>query len=405
MVPRRFALLIAAALVLTGIVGCGPGGDQGIEGDTVTVYVSAPLAGGSGAQGRAIEDGAELALVDAKRRAGELRVEARVLDDTEGTGARARWSPVAAAANARRAAQDTTAIAYIGELQSGATRSSLPITNAASMLQVSPGSTAVDLARTAPGAGDEVPELVQPSGERTFGRVIPDDETQAEAGAVWARNLGARRAALITDGSDFGRVVAGEFAEQAEAEGVSIDADERRRPSRVAIREISRAQPDLVYYGGAADRGGLHLLARAAPAAPRATIMATDALLDPFSLRAAGTHGSRLRISSAAEDPSQLPPAGQRFVREYRDRFGRVPNRYAAYGYEAMAVVLDSIERAGDRGEDRGAVLDAFLETRDRHSVLGTYSIDEVGNTTLKAIAGYRVRAARPVFDRALRAP
>ena len=69
-----------------------------------------------------------------------------------------------------------------------------------------------------------------------------------------------------------------------------------------------------------------------------------------------------------------------------------------------MAVILDSIERASDP-RDRSAVIDAFFETTDRDSVLGTYSIDEVGDTTLDAIAGYRVEAGEPRFDSALRAP
>ena len=56
-----------------------------------------------------------------------------------------------------------------------------------------------------------------------------------------------------------------------------------------------------------------------------------------------------------------------------------------------MAVVLDSIRRAGDSGDDRDAVVDAFFDTQDRHSVLGTYSIDDVGDTTLNRLAGYRV--------------
>jgi hypothetical protein len=34
--------------------------------------------------------------------------------------------------------------------------------------------------------------------------------------------------------------------------------------------------------------------------------------------------------------------------------------------------------------------------------VLGTYSIDEVGNTTLERLAGYRLAAGRPVFETAL---
>jgi branched-chain amino acid transport system substrate-binding protein len=393
-------LAAAAALALTTLAGCGPGGAGGLQGDTLTVYFALPLRGESGPAGRAIRDGAKLALADADGRAGELRLKPVFLDDTRG----ARWSPVAAGDDARRAAQDTTAIAYVGDLESGATRTSLPITNEARMLQVSPGSTAIDLARNGPGAGDEVPELVQPTGERTFGRVIPDDETQAEAAGVWARKLGSRRAAVVTDGSEFGAIVAGEFAEQAEGEGVAIEADERRRLPGAAVRDVARARPDLVYYGGTAD-DALPLLARVADAAPGATIMGTDALLEPDFLRAAGRLGSRLRITSSAEDPRQLPAEGQRFRRAYRGRFGHAANPYAAYGYEAMAVTIDAVDRAGDQAEDRGAVIDAFFDTRDRRSVLGTYSIDEVGNTTLKAIAGYRVSAGRPVFDTALHAP
>jgi branched-chain amino acid transport system substrate-binding protein len=140
--------------------------------------------------------------------------------------------------------------------------------------------------------------------------------------------------------------------------------------------------------------------------APSATLISTDALLlDRSFLRGARPFESRLRLTAAAQNPAQLPPpAGPEFVRGYRDEYGRPPDPYAAYGYEAMAVVLDSIERAG-APVDRSAVIDAFFDTVDRRSVLGTYSIDEVGNTTLDRMAGYRVRAGRPVFDAALRAP
>ncbi len=68
-------------------------------------------------------------------------------------------------------------------------------------------------------------------------------------------------------------------------------------------------------------------------------------------------------------------------------------------------MVLDSIRRAGDSGDDRDAVVDAFFDTQDRRSILGTYSIDDVGDTTLNRLAGYGVIAGRPVFDTSLRAP
>jgi branched-chain amino acid transport system substrate-binding protein len=306
------------------------------------------------------------------------------------------------AGNARQATSDSGAIAYVGEFESGATRVSLPVTNEARMVQVSAASTALDLVSPLPGS-DEVPDLVQPSGERSFGRVIPDDEAQAGAGALWAKRLGARRIATVTDGSEFGEVVGDEFAEEAEGLGISLEAT--GRATERGLRSVSTTRPDLVYYGGTAEQA-LPFLLRVAREAPSAMIMGTDALLlDASFLRRARPFEPRLRLTASAQDPSQLPrPEGQRFARRYREQYGREPHPYAAYGYEAAAVLIDSIERAGG-SVDRTTVIEAFLDTIDRRSVLGTYSIDEVGNTTLDRLAGYRISDGRPVFDEPLRAP
>jgi branched-chain amino acid transport system substrate-binding protein len=376
----RPALLSAlfAAVGAAFFGGCD-GGDDEATGGTRTIYVSVPLHGESAQEGRANVNGAKLALADSGGEAGGIDVEAIYVDDTSGEGRRARWDPVIVADNARRAAQDSSAIAYIGELESGATRTSLPITNEAMMLHVSPGSTAVDLVEEAPGS-DDVPELTQPTGERTFGRVIPDDEVQAAAGAKWARALGYERVAADSRGGEFGKTVTEEFLEEAEALGLSV-----------------ARRGELTYIGGEPEEVVVPLERYL----PEEDLMFTDAFLSPF-VRYSALEGDR--ITSAAQDPEQLPPAGQEFVRGYEREFGERPDRYAAYGYEAMAVVLDSIERAAEP-DDRSDVIDAFFATEDRESVLGTYSIDELGNTTLDAISGYRVEDGRPVFESALRAP
>jgi branched-chain amino acid transport system substrate-binding protein len=129
--------------------------------------------------------------------------------------------------------------------------------------------------------------------------------------------------------------------------------------------------------------------------------MGTDALLPPFD---PGGPPAVSYLTSAAQDPSQLPPAGRRFAAAFTRRYGHRPGRYAAYGYEAMAVVLDSIRRAGDSGADRDSVVSAFFNTVDRRSILGSYSIDDVGDTTLSRLAGYRLVNGRPEFDTALSA-
>src|SRR5207249_7549794 len=93
-------------------------------------------------------------------------------------------------------------------------------------------------------------------------------------------------------------------------------------------------------------------------------------------------------------------------ARYVRARRVSSPSPYAVYGYEAMSLLLDSLRRAGARANDRAAVVDALLATRNRHSVLGTYSIDDNGDTTrtsfgVLSISAGRLRPERDVVVRA----
>ena len=162
----RVAAGAAALLALVAASGCG-GGEE-VSGDpTLTVYVSAPLSGPDAREGQAVADGAKAELAGAGGEAAGVAVEVVVLDTGPDTGgddpAPAGEDLVRAAAAARQATQDSTAIAYIGELDSAATLTSLPITNDARLLQVSTGAGDVELVAPFEGS-DEVPPDTQTTG-------------------------------------------------------------------------------------------------------------------------------------------------------------------------------------------------------------------------------------------------
>jgi branched-chain amino acid transport system substrate-binding protein len=363
---RSWASGVAALAVGLALGGCGSGGVSAAS--RVTVYVSMPLQGPAGPAGRDVADAARMAFAAHNGRAGDLRVRAVYLDDTAGHGGRARWSQAQTGANARRATEDTSAVAYLGDFESGASRTSEPITNAAHLLQVSPASTAIDLVRPFPGSS-ELPAGEQDGGERTFARVIPDDEAQAAAAAAWVRRLRVRRVDVVHDHSAFGRTLAQGFQE-------SVPGFRTPGP------------PQLIYYAGLASDEPLSALQTSG-----AKVLAANAVLPPF-----GTGSSALAAlaTSPAQDTAQLPASGRRFAAAFERRYGRRPGPYAAYGYEAMSAVLDAIRRAGGQGTDRQAVIDKFFATRNRRSILGTYSIDTAGNSTLNRLTGYRLSAAGP---------
>lgn len=115
------ALLIACALAAL-IGGCG--GDGGVSsGATVSVYVSAHLCAG-----------AKRELAPEEGRAGSVRIRVVCLaSERDGNG----LSLAAIGANARRATEDSTAMAYIEGPNSDAARFSRPIVESAGIAWIS----------------------------------------------------------------------------------------------------------------------------------------------------------------------------------------------------------------------------------------------------------------------------
>ena len=343
----------AALLLVLGATGCNVTGNSKIEAP-VAVYVSLPLTGSRGAEGRDAADGARLALGAAHGRAGSLAVQAHFLDDARGKP----WDPVVVGANARTAVQDHTTAAYIGELDSEPTRSSAPITNQAGIVQVSPGAGAVDL--TSPAAGyPDSPDRYRPSGNVSFARTVPSDELVVEAAATWAAELGVTSAAVTTDGTPFGNLAASEFRSAAADHGVGVSAGKPQGNVAVAPEGTERA----VYE----------------PTTSRLTIY--------------GKTTQTLQLS-AQLDPTLLPQKG--FDARFAQRFHRTPGPSAAYGYEAMALVLQAIGDAGtDASSFRDNVREAVIGAHRDGTVLGSYSITSQGDTTECMIQRYRVDRAR----------
>jgi len=389
---RRIGVLVVAAGFLVG--GCGSEETADAE---LAVYLSAPLSGPSADEGRDIADGAELALADAGGEAVGVSIRLEVLDDANRDG----WDAATVGANARTAIQDSTTIAYIGELESGATRTSLPITNEAGILQVSAGSGASDLTEADIGS-TQVPIGTQPSGARTFGRVIPSDVRQGEAAGAWMKELGIATVSALGKPSPFGdSLLAG-----LEAAGGPALVEEEDGPDAVyvAMESLLDGLPELK---------GLPEQPKIIPPTPgRVPLFGSDAMLgrgELVTLRLLTSacetrtdcpgNPREVRATAAAMDPAQLPTGADDFLTAFEAEYGRPPGRYAAYGYEAMALVLDSIERAEDP-LDRGSVVDAFFATADRESILGTYSIDEVGDTTLDTLGAYEIVDGRPEPER-----
>jgi branched-chain amino acid transport system substrate-binding protein len=101
---------------------------------------------------------------------------------------------------------------------------------------------------------------------------------------------------------------------------------------------------------------------------------------------------------------SELPGKGQDFVQNYKDKYGSDVEAYTAYGYEAANVLLDAIQRVYDNDGEvtREGVVRELFATSNYDGVLGTWSFDQDGDTTLTQLSGQKVENGEFEFNRVI---
>jgi branched-chain amino acid transport system substrate-binding protein len=407
-------VLTGAAFACLALLGGGCGGDDDKGGggggstgsSTLTIYSSLPLQGDNRAQSQSVVNGERLALQDAGGKVGKFSIKYVSLDDS--TAATGKWEPGTVSSNARKASQDKTTIAYLGEFNSGASAISIPILNEAGILQISPSNTYVGLTRSE-GADKGEPDKYYPSGKRTYGRVVPADHIQAAAQVSYQSDQGCKQLYILNDKEVYGKGIADAVQEGAGQAGIKVlgndGIDTKAANFRSLATKIKSSGADCMFFGGIVENKSVQVWRDVHAANPTLKLFGPDGVaLTDFTSKIPADAAKVTFITNPTLDPKLYPPAAQDFFDTYKQKFGRDPEPYAIYGYEAMKVALLAIQNAGDEGNDRQAVIDQFFKIKDRDSVLGKYSIDSNGDTTLSDYGGNRVKDGKLVFDKVIKA-
>jgi branched-chain amino acid transport system substrate-binding protein len=408
--------LVAASV---GVAACGGGSSSSSGGSgggsggskSLTIYSSMPLQGASRVQTTALVNGAKLALEQSGGKAGPFKITYKSLDDS--TAQAGQWTPDAVSANARKAAQDKSTAVYLGEFNSGATAVSLPILNEAGVPQISPANTAVGLTSDDPGAAPGEPNKYYPTGQRTYARIVPKDTIQGAALVTLMKSDGCTKVFMTNDKEVYGAGLANNIQLAAKAQGLDIvanDAIDKNAPNyrSVAQKAKSLGADCFVYSGTTATGNGVQQFKDFAAALPNAKLYGPDGIaesgfVNPKDGGIPTSLDKRVQVTVATLSPSEYPPDGQEFFKTFKQKYGvSNPDPYAIYGYEAMRLALDAIKRSGTGS--KADILKAIFATKNRQSVLGTYSIDKNGDTTLTDYGAYNLRNGELVFNKTIKA-
>src|SRR5690348_2813286 len=409
---------LLASLAL-GVAACG-GDDEPSKpsggtkssggGKTLTIFSSLPLQGASRVQTEALVNGAKLALEQAGGKAGAHTIKYESLDDS--TAQAGSWTPEAESANALKAAQDESTAVYIGAFNSGASKVSIPILSEAGVPQISPANTYVGLTTNDPGSEPGEPDKYYPTGDRTYTRIVPKDTIQAAALVTLMKSDGCTKVAMTNDKEVYGAGLARVIELSAKEQGLELTSndaiDKNASNYRSLAQKAKAAGADCFIYSGITANNAVQQFKDFAAALGKdAKLYGPDGIAETgfVSEKDGGIPASldpQVKVTVATLSPDQYPPEGQEFFKAFTEKYGvDNPDPYSIYGYEAMSLALDAIKRSDGTKE---GIKKALFETKDRDSVLGNYSIDENGDTTLTDYGAYGVENGELKFDQTIKA-
>jgi branched-chain amino acid transport system substrate-binding protein len=402
--------LVVLGVVAVLVAGCGGGGDQGGGGgggaQTVKIVSDLPLQGANRFQSTTMVNAIEMAIDERNGKAGNVKIEYESQDDA--TAQAGQWDEAKCAENAQTAAQDEEIVGWIGPFNSGCAVVEIPILNEAGLGMISPANTYIGL--TKPGGEPDEPEKYYPTGERNYTRVIVADDEQGQAGALLMEEKGVESVYILDDKETYGKGLADQVQQSADELGIQVigreGVDTTAANFRSVMNKIAQEDPDAIYFGGIIENNAAQLVKDkigAGMSNDDVLFIGPDGIfLDEFlSQGGAAAEGAYITFGGLPE--SELSDKGQQFVQEYESRYDDEIQPYTAYAYEAANVMLDAIERASKKGEvTRETVLKEIFATEDYNGVLGTWSFDEDGDTTLTELSVQQVENGEFEYQRTI---
>jgi branched-chain amino acid transport system substrate-binding protein len=367
---------------------------EGSGSPDVIVASDLPLQGAGRAQTTEMVQAIKFALKSRNFTAGGKQIGYQSCDDS--TAQAGAWDSAKCASNARAYAGNKSVIGVVGTFNSGCAKIIVPVLNRANpgpVAMVSPANTSPGITTNGPGAEAGEPDKYYPNGTRNYARVVANDQIQGPADAMYAKELGLKKIFVLNDKQTYGFGVATTFKRAATKLGLEVAAfqgwDAKQSSYEALANTIKQSGADGIFLGGIICNNGGKLIKDLKQGVPDATLIAPDGFSDPKS-NGATFDGSY--VSVAGQPPTGLKGEGAKFVKDFGAQIGANPNPYSQYGAQAMIVMLNAIDKSDGT---RGSVAESLFGLTVTNSIIGTFTINAKGDTSLNPITIYQQKAGK----------
>ncbi|MDM0104624.1 ABC transporter substrate-binding protein [Variovorax sp. J22R24] len=346
MLHRQSFLRLAAAFLLAPIVATA----APAAGEPVWFGVSGPLTGQNAQYGAQWKAGFDLALDDINANGGiNGRPLAYTFEDSQS-------DPRQAVGLAQKFVNDKRIQIELGDFSSPASMAASPIYQRAGLVQL--------------GFTNSHPDFTK-GGDYVWSPSISQADAQPLLADLAVKTLGFKRVAVLFLNTDWGRTSRDVFVKAAEARGAEVVIAEGYQPDekdfRSTLVRVRDANPDglvlISYYpDGALIAGQVRNVGLKQP------IAASGSVYSPKFIELGGAAVNGI-YTNTAFFPDEPRAEVQDFVKRFRAKYGKEPDAFNAYAYDAVVIAAAALREAGPGG-DRKAVRDAFYKIKDVPSVV-----------------------------------
>jgi len=327
--------------------------------EPVQIGLSFPLTGQFSGYGNTTKKAIDLAIETVNKTGGingstlEL-----IVRDTEGM-------PTKAKRIAREFGKNPQIAAVIGNFTSSSSMAARPIYDRDTLVQLSPTSSHPAFASGSP---------------YSFEIIGTQDGESIFMAQQAVNNFKKKKLAVLYLNNDWG--VAGQkfFVDEAKRLGAEIVALEsffaETTDFKPVLEKIYKAKPELLFIVSMYNSAVLILQEKKKLEWNDLIVMSPKALYNPKLIELGGDAVEGLYIN-AIFFPKNPRADVQKFVKEYGEKYGQVPDISAALAYDCLNILVQAIKQAGT---DRKAIRNALANLKDFSGVLGKIQFTEQGD-------------------------
>lgn len=342
---KLLSIVLVAVMSLTLLVGCGGSAGDGTDATTWKIGGIGPITGGASVYGVAVKNGIQIAIDEINAAGGinGVQIEYNYQDDEHNEEK---------AVNAYNTLKDWGMNILIGNVTSGPCVAVAPLSAEDNIFQLTPSGSSTEIIS---------------KGDNVFQVCFTDPNQGVGSAQYIGQNALAKNVAVIYNSSDvYSSGIYEKFREEAANQLFEIVAetsftDDSKSDFTVQLQQAKDAGAELVFLPIYCQEASL-LLAQAEAMDYHPLFFGCDGLdglleIDGFDTSLAEGVVLLTPFVADAEDAKT-----QAFVSTYQERYGEVPNQFAADAYDAVYIIKAAIEASGAvPGDGYSAVCDKLV--------------------------------------------